>query len=94
VFDSAKLISDQTVAIFFYDEVKKDWVKMSGGKINGNRISADINHFTKFAVLVVDQATGLPITDLSTEPTTEAEFSDISGHWAEAHIKRRSCYLI
>ncbi|WP_313637890.1 hypothetical protein [Paenibacillus sp.] len=88
VFDSGQVKSGETVAIFYYDEVNKSWVKVNGGKINGNRIAADVDHFTKFAVLVVDQATGLPVTNSSTEQTTEAGFSDISGHWAEANIKR------
>lgn len=88
VFDSAQLKSDQTVAVFYYDEVKKDWVKINGGKINGDRISVDIDHFAKFAVLVVDQATGVPVIDPSTEPTTGAQLSDISGHWAKANIKQ------
>lgn len=88
VFDSGQVKSGQTVAIFYYDEVKKSWVKVNGGKIDGNRIAADVDHFTKFAVLVVDQATGLPVTNASTEPTTEAQFSDISGHWAQANIKK------
>jgi GH18 family chitinase len=88
VFDPVQLKTGQTVAIFYYDEVKKVWVKVNGGKINGNRITADVDHFTKFAVLVVDQATGLPIIDSSTESTTGAQFSDISGHWAEADIKQ------
>lgn len=88
MFDSGQVKSGQTVAIFYYDEVKKSWVKVNGGKIDGNRIAADVDHFTKFAVLVVDQATGLPVTNASTEPTTEAQFSDISGHWAQANIKK------
>ncbi|WP_340005763.1 S-layer homology domain-containing protein [Paenibacillus sp. FSL K6-0276] len=88
VFDSGQVKSGETVAIFYYDEVNKSWVKVNGGKINGNHIAADVDHFTKFAVLVVDQATGLPVTNSSTEQTTEAGFSDISGHWAEANIKR------
>ncbi|RIE01538.1 S-layer homology domain-containing protein [Cohnella faecalis] len=84
VFDPAQLKTGQTVAIFYYDEVKKVWVKVNGSKINGDRIAADVDHFTKFAVLVVDQATVLPVT----EPTKEAQLSDISGHWAEANIKQ------
>ncbi|MNO27134.1 Arabinogalactan endo-1,4-beta-galactosidase precursor [compost metagenome] len=88
VYDSGQLKSGQTVAVFYYDEVNKRWVKVNSGTINGNRIAAEVDHFTKFAVLVVDQATGLPVTDPSTEQTTESGFSDIFGHWAEANIKR------
>ncbi|WP_239615574.1 S-layer homology domain-containing protein [Cohnella mopanensis] len=91
-FDATKIKHGQTVAIFYYDEAKKTWVKVEGGKIKGDRISADVNHFTKFAVLVVDEKTGLPVADQSTstettEPTAEVKLSDISGHWAEANIK-------
>jgi hypothetical protein len=83
-FDPSKLKSGQTVAIFYYDEVKKVWVKVEGGKISKNRISVEVDHFTKFAVLVVDEITGLPVL----EPFTGTTFSDIAKHWAEASIKQ------
>ncbi|WP_391574856.1 S-layer homology domain-containing protein [Cohnella sp.] len=90
-FDAAKVKSGQTVAIFYFDETKKVWVKVEGGKIKGDRINAEVNHFTKFAVLVVDEKTGLPVAEPSTPETTEetepVKLSDISGHWAEASIK-------
>ncbi|WP_256761021.1 S-layer homology domain-containing protein [Cohnella sp. WQ 127256] len=92
LFDPSKLKSGQTVAIFYYDEVKKAWVKVEGGKISKNRISVEVNHFTKFAVLVVDEKTGLPVleqsTDTKTDPATEFKLSDITKHWAEASIKQ------
>lgn len=56
-------------------------MKVNGGKINGSHIAVEVDHFTKYAVLVVDQATGLPVTDSS-------NFSDTTGHWAEAQIKQ------
>jgi len=91
-FNPLKLKSGQTVAIFYYDEVKKTWVKVEGSKISKDRISAEVNHFTKFAALVVDEKTGLPVleqsTGTTTDPTTEVKFSDISNHWAEASIKQ------
>ncbi len=91
-FDPSKLKSGQTVAIFYYDEVKKTWVEVKGGKINGNRISVKVNHFTKFAALVVDEKTGLPVleqsTGTTTDPVNEVKFSDIAKHWAEASIKQ------
>jgi hypothetical protein len=92
LFDPLKLKRGQTVAIFYYDEVKKTWVKVEGGKISKDRIRAEVDHFTKFAVLVVDERTGLPVIEQSTEtttnPTTEVKFSDIAKHWAEASIKQ------
>jgi tripartite motif-containing protein 71 len=89
-FDFAKLTSGQTVAIFYYDEVAKAWVKVEGGKIDGTRISVEVDHFTKFAALVVDKATGLPVTGkvTETETTPDVSFSDISSHWAEGNIKQ------
>ncbi|GGH34240.1 DUF2252 family protein [Paenibacillus segetis] len=88
VFDPAHLKSDRTVAVFYYDEVKKAWMKVEGSKINGNRISVDVNHFTKYAVLIVDKASGLPVTEQSTDIVPEVSFSDIAGHWAEATIRQ------
>jgi hypothetical protein len=93
VFDPKSVKSNQGVAVFYYDEVKKAWVKVDGGKVNGNLIAVEVNHFTKYAVLVIDQKTGLPVTDeLATDeptiPTSEIKFSDIAGHWAEASINR------
>lgn len=76
VFDSSKLKSNQKVSVFYYDEVKKIWVKVPGGKINGNEITVDVSHFTKFAVLAEDV------------PASVTDFSDIAGHWAMANIKQ------
>ncbi|MFC4305285.1 S-layer homology domain-containing protein [Cohnella boryungensis] len=78
-FDSTRIKGNQRAAIFYYDEAKKKWVEV-GGKADGNRISVEVNHFTKYAVLVVGErgSTG-------TEPT--ANMSDVTGHWAEASIK-------
>jgi len=79
VFDPAKVNSNQRAAIFYYDEIKKTWVEIAGSKISGNNISVEVNHFTKYAVLVVDQPT---------DNATKINFSDVSGHWAEASIKQ------
>ncbi len=53
-FDPASMKDNQRAAIFYYDEAKKEWVEV-GGIIIGNRISAEVDHFTKYAVLAVDQ---------------------------------------
>ncbi|WP_145948486.1 Ig-like domain-containing protein [Paenibacillus sp. Y412MC10] len=81
-FDPASLKSNQTAAVFYYDEAKKIWIKVPGGRIQDNRIVVDVDHFTKFAVLAIDQTTGLTVI------SNPAEFGDISGHWAEASIKQ------
>ncbi|WP_337102028.1 S-layer homology domain-containing protein [Paenibacillus sp. YIM B09110] len=76
VFDPALLKNDQKPAVFYYDETKKVWVEI-GGVVNGNHISAEVDHFTKFAVMAVGGAVE-EIVDLN----------DIKGHWAEASIKQ------
>ncbi|OAB26506.1 hypothetical protein PMSD_25305 [Paenibacillus macquariensis subsp. defensor] len=87
-FDPTSLKSNQSVGVFYYEDGKKEWTGVSGGKINGNRISVEVNRFGKFALFVVDQATGKPVTNHKTETSTEASVSDIFGHWAEANIKQ------
>ncbi|MFC3746080.1 S-layer homology domain-containing protein [Paenibacillus sp. GCM10012306] len=87
-FDPVSLKSNQTVSVFHYEDEKKAWKAVSGAKINGNRISVEVNELGKFAIFVVDQATGLPVTSHRAEMSTEANISDISGHWAEADIKQ------
>ncbi|OAB40253.1 S-layer homology domain-containing protein [Paenibacillus antarcticus] len=82
VFDPTKVDNNQRPAVFYYDEVKKVWVGVTGGKINGNRIKVEVDHFTKYAVFVVDSATSKPY------PDTELKFSDIDGHWSQANIEK------
>jgi len=48
-FDPASIKNNQKAAVFYYDEVKKVWVEL-GGKVSGNKITVDVDHFTKFAV--------------------------------------------
>ncbi|SDO16706.1 S-layer homology domain-containing protein [Paenibacillus sp. yr247] len=78
-FDPNSLKGNQKPSVFYYDEAKKEWVEV-GGKVNGDRITVDVNHFTKYAVFAIDQA--------ATETKPAITFSDISGHWAEANIKQ------
>ncbi|WP_138756597.1 S-layer homology domain-containing protein, partial [Paenibacillus sinopodophylli] len=68
--------NDQRAAIFFYDEVKKEWVEV-GGTVNGNQISVEVNHFKKYAVLAVSKSYEVKFN-----------FSDTTGHWAESMIQQ------
>jgi uncharacterized repeat protein (TIGR02543 family) len=77
-FDRSKVEEGQRVAIFYYDEVNLKWVEV-GGQVEGDSISAEVDHFTKFAVLVVNEAK---------PETIEFLFSDINNHWGEANIKQ------
>lgn len=71
-FDPTKVGKNQKVAIFYYDEDKKTWMEV-GGTVKGEWITTEVDHFTKFAVLAVDQA---------------LSFTDIAGHWGESSIIR------
>lgn len=81
-FDPGKVGKDQKVAIFYYDEEDKRWVEV-GGEVEGDLITAEIDHFTKFAVLAVD----VNEEDVEVTPKQpEVTFTDIAGHWAERSI--------
>jgi L-asparaginase type II len=73
-FDTALVKDGQTASVFYYDEVKKQWVEM-GGVIKDNFITVNSDHFTKFAVFAVDK-----------KVEEVPSFTDISRHWAEAAI--------
>lgn len=82
-FDPSAVKTDQRVAIFYYDEARKVWVEV-GGKVEGSRITAELDHFTKFAVLAVD----VKKDEGSVQPQLLPTFTDIAGHWAENLIRR------
>lgn len=77
-FDTSKIKVGQRAAIFYYDETNKVWVEV-GGQVNGDTITAEVDHFTKFTVLAVD---------VKVEEPELPSFSDIAGHWGEANIKQ------
>ncbi|MCQ6561587.1 S-layer homology domain-containing protein [Paenibacillus mendelii] len=79
-FDPASLKEGQKASVFYYDEENKVWVEI-GGQAKGNRIAVDVNHFTKYTVLAVDEEVTAPVRPV-------INISDISGHWAEAVIKQ------
>ncbi len=80
-FDPSLIGDNQRVAIFYYDEAKKLWIEI-GGIVNGDRITAEVDHFTKFAVMAVGEK-----KDESGEPNAPApSFTDIAEHWAKNAI--------
>ncbi|MUG88779.1 hypothetical protein GNP92_20745 [Paenibacillus timonensis] len=81
MFDLSLVRDSQRVAIFYYDEAKKVWIEI-GGIVNGDRITANVDHFTKFAVMAVEEK-----KDESGEPNAPVpSFTDIVGHWAQNAI--------
>ncbi|MBH5316418.1 S-layer homology domain-containing protein [Paenibacillus sp. GSMTC-2017] len=83
-FDPAKVKSNQKAVVFYFDEMKRVWEEVPGGKISGNRITVSVNHFTKFAVFAVDQPIEVPTQE--TKPSLNV--NDINGHWAKDAIKQ------
>ncbi|MGC5772508.1 polysaccharide lyase family 8 super-sandwich domain-containing protein [Paenibacillus pabuli] len=80
-FDPSLVEDNQRVAIFYYDEANKVWVEI-GSVVNGDRITAEVDHFTKFAVMAVGEK-----NDESGEPNAPApSFTDIAEHWAKSAI--------
>ncbi|MFC9710875.1 InlB B-repeat-containing protein, partial [Paenibacillus sp. NPDC056933] len=77
-FDSSSLQRNQRAELFYFDEQDKVWLSAGKSSVNGNQIRVDIDHFTKFAVLAVDQPK---------EPT-EISFNDVEGHWAKEVIQQ------
>ncbi|MCR2806636.1 S-layer homology domain-containing protein [Paenibacillus soyae] len=77
VFDPEKLGEGQRAGIFYYDEQAREWIELSGFTVKDNRISAPVDHFTKFAVLAIDDV----------EPPA-IDFEDTDGHWAQEIIKQ------
>lgn len=81
-FDASKVGKDQHIAIFYADDENKRWVEV-GGKIEGEWITAQIDHFGTFAVLAFD-GNEEDIEVIPEQP--EVTFNDIVGHWAEHAI--------
>ncbi|QOS81642.1 InlB B-repeat-containing protein [Paenibacillus sp. JNUCC31] len=77
-FDLSSLQRNQRAELFYFDEQDKAWLSAGKSSVNGNQIRVDVDHFTKFAVLAVDQPK---------EPT-EILFNDVEGHWAKEVIQQ------
>ncbi|MFC3789997.1 immunoglobulin-like domain-containing protein [Paenibacillus sp. GCM10012307] len=80
VYDQAGLKSDQKVAIFSYDEAKKEWVEVAGGKVDGNRITVELDELSGlYAVMALNT---------NDSPATTVEFVDTAKHWASESISK------
>jgi hypothetical protein len=72
-FDQTSLNPGEVPEVYYYDQIQGRWVNL-GGKVSGNTITVEVNHFTKFALL--------------TKVGQEATLNDIAGHWAEQNINQ------
>lgn len=88
-FDKSKVDAEKyDVGIYYYNEDTKTWVKLDNISVDlsAGKVSGEVEHFTKFAVLATEKATD-KTTENPAENTT-AGLQDITGHWAENTIKQ------
>lgn len=102
-FDPSKLANDERAAVFYQNADGSPWVRVEGGIIEQGRnavgtasnsavITVQTDHFTKFAVLAVNDTATVPSpSDSGSEGIVPAiAFTDISGHWAADVIREAS----
>jgi len=82
-YDPSKLKNGQEAAVYAYDEAKRTWTKIEGGKIAGNRISVEVKQLSPMVVMAVDKE-----TKSSEGEKPDPIFGDIGRHWAKATIER------
>jgi len=85
-FDPTLIGEGKKASIFWYDEEAKRWVEV-GGTVDGDVVTATVDHFTKFAVFAVD-ATSTEEPGGPEQPEVPVKLTDIAGHWAEAAIRK------
>ncbi|MDD4237297.1 MAG: S-layer homology domain-containing protein [Desulfotomaculaceae bacterium] len=71
-FEPGTTSEGETLAIYCYDEELEQWVNL-GGEVSSNTITVQVDHFTKFAVMIAVQ---------------EPVLTDIAGHWAFDNINK------
>lgn len=75
-FDPDKVGPGEIPAVYYFDESEEKWVNL-GGEISGNTITVQVDHFTKFAVMIETK---------SEDEDEPLNLIDIAGHWAEENI--------
>ncbi|KAF1085782.1 hypothetical protein SPSYN_00511 [Sporotomaculum syntrophicum] len=53
-FDTDAILVGEAPSVYYYDENKKEWVGI-GGELSSTSISVQLEHFTKFAVMVSEK---------------------------------------
>lgn len=91
-YDKARVDGEKhTISLYWLDENAKEWKELENVKVDEKavQVKGEINHFTKFAVIVKEKA----VVPVSTEKQPEnnevvTKLSDISPHWAQASIEK------
>lgn len=79
-FDKSKADAGKyNVSIFWFDEGAGKWVELKNVKLDpaAGKVSGDVDHFTKFAVIATEK-----------EAAPAVNLKDIAGHWAQNNIKQ------
>jgi hypothetical protein len=80
-FDPDLAGATEVAGIYYYDEAAQKWINL-GGSILDNTINVEVEHFTKFAVLIAEVGE-------EEQPLAPASgLKDVQGHWAEAAISQ------
>lgn len=80
-FDKTKVDQNKyQLSIYWLDETNGKWVELSNVQVDmtNGKVSGEVQHFTKFAVIATEKEQLPLITALK----------DIAGHWAEANINK------
>ncbi len=83
-FDKTKMgTADYDIGLFWFDTTSGKWNSLENVSVDlaASKVSGQINHFTRFAVLAKEKGS-VPAT-----VSTPAALTDIGGHWAEQYIK-------
>jgi hypothetical protein len=84
-FDKSKVDTDKYgISIFWLNEETNKWIELDDVKVEADKVSGTVNHFTKFAVLATEKAEGKP----EQQEIPNANFPDTQGHWAQQQINK------
>lgn len=82
-FDKTKVDQDKyDLSIYWLDEAAGKWVELSNVKVDmiTGKVSGEVQHFTKFAVIATEKA-AIPVMVVPS-------LNDIADHWATANIDK------
>ena len=88
-FDPDAIGKDKTAAVHYYNETSGEWINI-GGTVTGNTITVEVDHFTKFAVMVIakPEIKEKKLEEEPEKPVLSVKLLDINGHWAQKNIEQ------